>query len=70
MTTRTYTVTTGVIFLLVAVLHLLRLVWQWEVTIGGWHAPAWVSVISVLVAGFLSFQGFRLYRQGWLSWLR
>jgi len=70
MNNRTYALTSSVIFLLVALGHLLRLVRQWDVMIDGWQVPAWVSVVSVLVAGFLSYQGFRLFRKGWFSWLR
>ena len=58
-------------FFLVALLHLLRLVWQWDMKIDGWHVPDWASVLAIVVAGFLSFAGFRIYRQGrWLSWFR
>lgn len=70
MNTRTYAITSSVIFFLVALGHLLRLVWHWDLMIDGWHVPSWVSVVSVLVAGFLSYQGFRLSRRGWLPWLR
>jgi hypothetical protein len=62
MTVQTYAATTSVIFLLVAVLHLLRLVLQWDAMIGSWHFPIWASVVAVVVAGFLSFAGYRLYR--------
>src|SRR5437879_6127989 len=71
MNTRAYALTSGVIFFLVALVHLLRLIFHWVVVIDGWYVPTWVSVVSVLVAGLLSFQGFRLFRQsGWFSWLR
>lgn len=71
MNTRRYAILTCVIFLLVAVGHLLRLIGHWEVMINGWQVPQWVSIASVIVAGFLSFQGYRLFRQGrWFSWLR
>lgn len=70
MNIRSYAITSSIIFFLVALTHLLRLIQQWDVMIGGWHAPMWASVVSVVVAGFLSFAGFRIYRHGWLSWLR
>lgn len=60
MSVRTYAITTSLIFFLVAILQLLRLVMQWDVVIGGWHLPMWASIVAVLVAGFLSFAGFRL----------
>ena len=70
MTVRTYAATSSVIFLVVAVLHLLRLVLQWSVVIGSWQFPAWASVVAVLVAGFLSFAGFRLFRAQRVSLFR
>ena len=60
MTVQIYAATSSIIFFLVAVLHLLRVVLQWDVQIGTWHFPMWASIVAVLVAGFLSFAGFRL----------
>ena len=62
MTVRVYAITSSIIFLLVAILHLLRLVEQWNVVIGGWYFPMWASVLGALVAAFLSYAGFRLFR--------
>ena len=62
MTVRNYALMSSIIFFLVSVLQLLRLVMQWDVVIGNWHVPMWASIIAVLVAGFLSFSGFRLYQ--------
>ena len=42
------------VFSLVAVLHLLRLVFGWEVIVSGIIIPLWVSVIGFLVAGLLA----------------
>lgn len=70
MTVQFYAATTSVIFLLVAVLHLLRVVMQWDVIIGTWHFPIWASVVAIIVAGFLSFAGYRLYRAQQVSLFR
>jgi len=70
MTVRTYTLTSSVIFLLVAVLHLLRLVLQENVMIGRWHVPMWASIVALVVAGFLSFAGFRLFKAQRVSLFR
>jgi hypothetical protein len=56
-----YAIVSGIVFLLIALVHVLRLILQWDMTINGWYLPAWVSVVAVLVAGFLSFRGFRLF---------
>lgn len=63
MTQRTFNAVAGTIFLIVAVLHALRLLRGWEFTIAGWHAPLWVSGVGLAVAGFLAFTAFKLRRQ-------
>ena len=54
---KTFSVVAGVIFALVALLHLLRIYMGWPVVIGSWTAPMWVSWIGLVVAG-----GFELLR--------
>jgi len=70
MTVRTYTITSSILFLLVAVLHLLRLILQVNLMIGSWYFPMWASIVAVVVAGFLSFAGFRLFQAQRISWFR
>ena len=70
MTVRTYAATSSIIFFLVAVLHLLRVVLQWDVLIGTWRFPMWGSIAAVLVAGFLSIAGFRLFQAQRVSFFR
>ena len=70
MTVRTYAAISSVIFLLVAILQLLRVVLKWDAMIGGWHVPTWASIVAVVVAGFLSFAGFRLFEAQRVSLFR
>ncbi|MBV9551040.1 MAG: hypothetical protein JO256_15335 [Alphaproteobacteria bacterium] len=63
MSSKTFSLVAGVIFALVAVLHVLRMVESWPAVIGGWEVPMWLSGAGVLVAGFLSYSGFRLANQ-------
>lgn len=44
-----------ILFALVALAHLLRLLFGVEITVGGWTAPMWVSVLGVLVPGAVAF---------------
>jgi hypothetical protein len=62
MTVRAYAATSSIIFLLVAIMHLLRLVLQWDVMIGGRSFPAWANIVALVVTCFLSFAGFRLFQ--------
>lgn len=43
------------IFILVAIAHLLRLVFGWEATLNGVVVPMWVSVLGLLIAGALAY---------------
>ena len=40
---------------LVALAHMLRLVFGTEATVGAWNVPMWVSFIGVLLPGGLAF---------------
>jgi hypothetical protein len=60
MTQRTYSLVTGVIFSLVALLHALRLLRGWHVVIGDFSVPVWVSWIGLAIAGYLAYEGLRL----------
>ncbi len=59
MTEKTYIRVSGVIFLVVALLHLLRLLLKWDAVIGGWTVPTWFSGVGVFVAGWLAYSAFR-----------
>lgn len=48
---------TGVIFGIVAFVHLLRVVLGWNFNIGGWDFPVWLSALAVFGAGYLSYTG-------------
>jgi len=63
MKATTYGLITGLIFLLIALLHLGRLIFGWEAIIGGWAVPSWVSVIALLVAVYLGYEGLKLSRK-------
>ena len=62
MSKRNYLSVVSFIFLVIAVLHALRLLGSWEAVIGGTVIPIWVSWLAVIVAGILSWQGFLLLR--------
>jgi hypothetical protein len=63
MSQRTYSVIAGIIFLLVALLHALRLLFDWHVVVGDFAVPVWVSWLGVVFAGYLGYQGLRLAKR-------
>lgn len=44
---------------LVAVFHILRLVFGWDFVIGGWSAPMWASFLAIAITGGLAFFVYR-----------
>ncbi len=60
MNQKTFSLTVGVIFLAIALLHALRIVFGWEAIIGGLAVRKWVSWVALVVAGYLAYEGFRL----------
>jgi len=59
---KTYMTVTATLFLVVAIMHLLRIIFGWQVEIGGLSIPSWVSWLGVLVGGALTYFGFTLKR--------
>ena len=60
MNRKTFTLTAGVVFSLVAVLHALRLLLGWEAVIGGWYVPMWLSWPALALAGYLAFTALKM----------
>lgn len=52
----------GTVFLLLAILHLIRLFHPFELVIGGFNVPLWINGIGFIVAGMLS--AFMFYALG------
>jgi len=50
-----------VVFVLVAVVHLMRIIQGWEVIVNGITMPLWVSVVGAIIAGGLAIL---LWREG------
>jgi hypothetical protein len=59
MSQKAFSLVAGLIFLLVAVAHLVRFLLRWSVILNGWTVPMWVSPVALVIAGFLAFEGLR-----------
>lgn len=59
---KSFFITAGVIFLLIALLHAVRIFYGWEAVIGGVKVPTWVSWIALVISSYLSYAGLRLGR--------
>ena len=62
MTHRIFSLITATLFALIALLHALRLLRGWHVTIGDIVVPVSFSWIGLVIAAYLAYEGFRLAR--------
>ncbi len=44
-----------IVFSIVAILHLLRMVFGVSLTMGSWSAPQWISVVGVVGPGVIAW---------------
>jgi hypothetical protein len=63
MRTKAYVTASATIFLIVSVVHLLRLMEGWPVSVGSLNVPMWVSVLAVLASAGAGVWGLTLLRR-------
>lgn len=63
MKKKTFFITVGIVFLIVALVHLKRSVFGWDFIIKNWEVPLWVSWIAVVGIGFLSYHAFKFWKK-------
>ena len=63
MKSQIYLALSASIFVAVALGHLVRLIFDWPVTIGPFEIPMWLSFFGVLAPGILSAWGFSQVRR-------
>lgn len=50
----------GIIFTIVALLHLSRIIFQWQLSVGTWEFPYWLNALGVVITAFLAYASFSL----------
>lgn len=60
MNNNTYLWLSALIFLIVAVVHLVRAIAGWPIMVGGTSLPVFGSWIAFIIAGLMSWFGFNL----------
>lgn len=59
---KTFHIIVGIVFVAVFILHVLRLVYSWDVTIETTQIPMWASYIGLVISGVLAFISFSLLK--------
>ncbi len=57
---RGYLLIVGIIFAAVALVHLSRLLFNFDLVLGGWEVPTWLSWIGTVVTVYLSYMSFHI----------
>lgn len=60
MAQKNYLRLAGVIFLVIALIHLSRIIFAWPAVMAGWSLPIWINWVGFVITGFLSWQGLKL----------
>ena len=60
MNEKKYFLWASVIFSFVTIVHGLRLLKSWDIVIGGWALPMWVSGLAVALAAYMAYSAYRL----------
>ena len=63
MRSKTFATICGVIFGVIAAVHVARLVMGWDAVIGGVAIPLWASAVAAIVSAYLAYEGLRLGRK-------
>jgi hypothetical protein len=63
MNQKSFSLIAGIIFTIIALLHLLRIVYGWTAAIGGWIVPEWISWVALVIAGSLGYVGLGLSKR-------
>jgi hypothetical protein len=63
MSQKAFSLAAGVLFLLIALGHLLRIVFGLSLVVQGVTVTMWASAIAVVVTGYLAYEGIRLARR-------
>lgn len=60
LSSKTFFQISGIIFFVVALIHLLRILLNWQASVANWDVPMWISYIGLIVAGYLSYNALKL----------
>lgn len=60
---KSFHLSAGILFTLVALLHLSRVLFGWNFVLGSWNAPYWLNGLGAVVTAFLAYASFNLAKK-------
>ena len=58
-----FSLTAGIVFLLISLAHLARIVFGVPFVVQSIAVPMWASLVAVVIAGYLAYEGFHFARK-------
>ena len=62
MSHKNYHLITGLVFLVIALLHVSRVLMGWDAVLNGQVMPMWASWVAIVVLGYLGYLGLKMGR--------
>ncbi len=62
MNQKKYFAVVSLIFLVIVVMHGLRVLNGWDAAIGGWSVPMWLSYVAIVLGAYLAWTGYHFRR--------
>ena len=53
----------GVVFSVVSLAHLARIAFDWDLVVGSFFAPGWISWLGIVLTGYLAYSSFHFARR-------
>ena len=50
-----------IVFGIIGLIHLVRLLTQFEVLVVGYRIPLWLNLLFFILAGWLAFENYKIY---------
>jgi hypothetical protein len=60
MSQKTFSWLTGILFIIISAIHLVRSILGWDISFNGWVLPIGVSVVIFLITAFLAYSAFNI----------
>ncbi len=63
MNQKNFILIASLIFLTIGIVQSFRVFFEWEIKVGNFITPMWMTYVVVILAFYLSFTGFRLAKK-------
>lgn len=63
MNKKVFILIASTIFLIIGIVQSFRVIFEWEIKVGNFITPMWMTYVVVVLAYYLAYSGFRFYKE-------